>query len=47
MDNAVQTPLGLRLVQNGIITGTTDGLLNPSGTTTRAQVAVILYRLGT
>ena len=31
-------------VANGIITGTTDGRLNPSGTVSRAQFCVILYR---
>lgn len=31
-------------VGNGIITGTSDGRLNPEGTATRAQFAVIMYR---
>lgn len=31
-------------VGNGIVTGTSDGRLNPEGTATRAQFAVILYR---
>lgn len=31
-------------VGNGILTGTSDGRLNPGGTITRAQFAVILYR---
>lgn len=31
-------------ITNGIISGTSDGRLNPGGTTTRAQFAVILYR---
>ena len=31
-------------VANNIVAGTTDGTLNPSGTATRAQFAVILYR---
>lgn len=31
-------------VGNGIISGTSDGRLNPSGTAVRAQFAVILYR---
>ena len=32
-------------VQTGIVTGTTDGRLNPSGTASRAEVAVMLQRL--
>ena len=31
-------------IAEGIISGTTEGLLNPAGTATRAQFAVILYR---
>ena len=31
-------------VANSIVTGTSDGTLNPTGTATRAQFAVILYR---
>lgn len=31
-------------VANGIVSGTANGTLNPTGTTTRAQFAVILYR---
>ena len=31
-------------VANNIVAGTSDGTLNPSGTATRAQFAVILYR---
>ena len=31
-------------IAEGIISGTTAGLLNPAGTATRAQFAVILYR---
>lgn len=31
-------------VSNGILSGTADSRLNPNGTTTRAQFAVILYR---
>lgn len=31
-------------VANGIVGGTANGTLNPTGTTTRAQFAVILYR---
>ena len=31
-------------VENGIVTGTSDGRLNPEGTASRAQFAVILYR---
>ena len=31
-------------VANSIVGGTTDGTLNPTGTATRAQFAVILYR---
>ena len=31
-------------VGQGIITGTSDGLLNPTGLSTRAQLAVMLYR---
>ena len=31
-------------VANGIVTGTAQGTLNPAGTATRAQFAVILYR---
>ncbi|MCI8811416.1 MAG: leucine-rich repeat protein [Oscillibacter sp.] len=31
-------------IGNGIISGTSDGRLNPAGTSTRAQFAVILYR---
>ena len=31
-------------VENGLITGMTDGTLNPYGLATRAQVATILQR---
>ena len=31
-------------VANSIVAGTTDGTLDPTGTATRAQFAVILYR---
>ena len=31
-------------VANNIVAGTSDGILNPTGTATRAQFAVILYR---
>jgi hypothetical protein len=31
-------------VANGIITGTTDGNLNPTGTATRAHVAAMVAR---
>ena len=31
-------------VANSIVAGTSDGILNPTGTATRAQFAVILYR---
>ena len=31
-------------VANSIVAGTSDGTLNPTGTATRAQFAVILYR---
>jgi hypothetical protein len=31
-------------VENGIVTGTTDGKLNPEGTATRAQVAAMVAR---
>ena len=31
-------------VANNIVAGTTNGTLNPTGTATRAQFAVILYR---
>ena len=31
-------------VANNIVAGTADGTLNPTGTATRAQFAVILYR---
>ena len=31
-------------VGNGIVTGTSDGRLNPGGTASRAQFAVIMYR---
>ena len=34
-------------VSAGIINGTTDGTLNPTGTATRAQFAVMLYRFWT
>ncbi|MFD0619966.1 LamG-like jellyroll fold domain-containing protein [Paenibacillus sp. GCM10027629] len=33
------------LVQEGIITGRGEGLISPNATTTRAEVAVIVYRL--
>lgn len=33
-------------VTNGILTGTSDGRLNPTGTVTRAQFAVFLFRFG-
>jgi hypothetical protein len=31
-------------VENGIVTGTTDGKLNPEGTATRGQVAAMVAR---
>lgn len=31
-------------IANGIINGTSDGRLNPEGTATRAQFAVIMFR---
>ena len=34
-------------VSAGILSGTTEGTLNPAGTATRAQFAVILYRFWT
>ena len=34
-------------VSAGILSGTTEGTLNPTGTATRAQFAVILYRFWT
>ncbi|NQX66961.1 family 43 glycosylhydrolase [Paenibacillus alba] len=33
------------LIQEGIITGSAEGMINPQGMTTRAEVAVVVYRL--
>jgi hypothetical protein len=34
------------MVTRGVISGTTDGRLDPTGTVTRAQVVKMLYTLG-